>query len=162
MNGDSQVNLGIFFGEFVDGRNDAAGGYRDMALADVQPLLMGHEPEELHGGLIILEGLPDAHYHNTGDTLLRSVQQLLGFDDLGHNLSGTQIPLQAAQSGGAEGAADPAANLGGDTHAVAVVMLHNNGFYGILVLQLKQELHRTVLGLVTVNFLEGDEFELGG
>ncbi|MNP48794.1 hypothetical protein D3C76_1429350 [compost metagenome] len=70
MDRNRQIDLGVFVGEFVNVRHNAAGGDSDVALSDIQPFFMDHQPQESHGGIVVLERLTCTHDNDTADTFI--------------------------------------------------------------------------------------------
>ena len=106
-----------------------------MAHADIHALGVIYQLQKAHHVIEIIQRFTDAHENNVGDGLA-GIQ--LGIQHLVQNLRRLQRANQAADGGGAEGTALAAAHLGGDTDGVAVLIAHDNGFYGVAVLQLPQ------------------------
>ena len=85
--------------------------------------------------------LADAHQNDVGDG---QPGVLLGEDHLVQHFRRRQVPHLASDGGGAEGAAHPAAHLGGDADGVSVVVLHEHRLDAVAVRQLPQVLHGAV------------------
>ena len=143
MQRDGQVHLGKFFPEPPDARHEAAGGKRDVAVAESQPLGIVHRPEEPRDRLIIIEGFAHAHQDDMVD----------GFAALPHadhdflqHLPAFEAADAAADGGSAEAAAHVAADLGGDAQGVAVFVGHEHRFHALAVRHAEQEFPGAVGG----------------
>ena len=88
-----------------------------MTGPDGQTFIIIDHPQEGHDIVIIVQRLTDTHDHDVADplTLISLIKILLHQHDLGHDFPAGQIPLLGNQTRCTEGAANVAANLGGDT-----------------------------------------------
>ena len=103
-----------------------------MPHADVHPVGMIHQFQELEHRIQIVHGLADPHEHDVGD-LQPGIQ--LGKEHLIQHFGRGQIADLSGNGGCAERAAHPAAHLGGDAYRVAVVIAHEDGLNAVAVRQ---------------------------
>ena len=136
-----QGNLKLLLRQLLHSRDQSAGGYRHIALTDIQSVLICKHTQKHHKILIIIHGFTGSHNHHIGDPL--SGDPLNGINLVKH-LGGTQIAFQSIQRGGAETTAHPAAYLRGNTDTVAVPVLHPYTLHHIAVRQTKKKLLRSV------------------
>ena len=120
-----------------DAGDHAAGGKGDMAHADVHAVRVVHQLQKPQDIVQIVHGLSNTHQHDVGD-LQSGIQ--LGEEHLVQHLRGRQVPDLAGDGGSAEGAAHAAPYLGGDTHGVAVMVLHQNRLDTVAVGELPEVL----------------------
>ena len=138
-----QRELGPQFHELIDLRHDAAGGHRDVPGTDVGAVLPGDDVEEAEHVVIVQKGLSHAHEDDVGDP---DAQFSLGGVDLRQHLGGPEAPGTAVDGGRAEGTAHVAADLGGNTDGVTVLVFHQDRFHGVPVVQFVKILDGAVDG----------------
>ena len=124
--------------DFID---QTAGGQADVAHADVQSVRAVNQLEKLHDRIKIVQRLPDAHQHNVGN---RKSGIDLAEQHLVQKLRRSESAHQSAKRRRTELAAHQAADLRGDTHGVAMVILHHNGLHAVAVGQLPEVFDRAV------------------
>ncbi len=152
VQGQGQGNLELLLGQPPHLRHQAAGGHRHVPLADMEPVLVRKHTDERQQIVVIVQRLPGAHDHHIAHPLSR--QQRDGIDLIQH-LPGGEVALQPLYARSAESAAHPAAHLGGDADAVAVLVLHPDALHQVPVRELEEEFLRAVyLGLLHLDGLE--------
>ena len=110
--------------------------------------------QRLQNAVKVQHRLTAAHHHHSAHHRTPLTQTLVEQVNLRHDFCRRQIAYSALQAAGAEGAVHIAADLAGNAHAVAVIMVHQNSFYRIAVRQAQKQLARHAVGgiLLTQNF----------
>ena len=88
VQGDRKRQLQILLRQGVDARHDAAGGKRDVAHADIQPVRMVDKLQKTQDRLAVIKRLTNAHEDDIGD-LPAGVKP--GKEHLVEHLRGAQI-----------------------------------------------------------------------
>ena len=79
--------------------------------------------------------LAAAHHDNAADLRILPTQTLVEQIHLRHNLGCRKVAHSTVQTAGAEGTVHITANLTGNAHAVAIIMVHQHRLYRISVRQ---------------------------
>ena len=135
VKGQSQCDRQILVRQLPDPRRDAAGGYGNIPLAEMQSMLIGKNPDKPDQIVIIIQWLSGPHRHHIGHSL---TGVLLNLIDLIQHFRSLKIPYKTADGRSAEPAAHPAACLRRDTDRIAVVIPHQHAFDHIAVRQAEQ------------------------
>ena len=106
-----------------------------MPHTDVHPMRAVDQLQKAQHIVHVVQRLADTHEHDVGD---RQAAVQLGKQHLVQQLRWPQVPDLAGDGAGAKGAAHTAAHLRGDTHGVAVVVLHEDCLDAVAVGQLPQ------------------------
>ena len=141
MKGQSQSNLKLFFRQIIDSRHNATSGYRNISLADIQPVFVTEHTDKLHNIIIIVHRFPCAHQHQIGYPLSTVFLNLI---DLIQNLPCLKISGQSTQGRCTETASHPASYLGRHTYRISMLIFHQHTFNHIAILKPKQVLLRSI------------------
>ena len=140
---DRERELGPELHQLVDLRHDAAGGHRDVPGTDVGAVFPGDDVEEAEHVVIVQKGLSHAHEDDVGDP---DAQFALGGIDLRQHLGGPEAPGTAVDGGRTEGTPHVTADLRRDADGVTVLVLHQDRFHGVPVVQFVKVLDGPVDG----------------
>ena len=141
---DGQVDPEVLLGEPLDAGHQPHRGDRDAAGREREGLRVGEQAERLHGGRVVGERLTHAHVDDVGDPEARG-QPLAGRHHLAHDLPGAQVALEPHRAGVAEGAAEAAADLGGDAEREPIGVGHQHRLDARAVAVAEHELLAAVL-----------------
>ena len=64
MEGQGQGDLKPFLRQPADLRHQAAGGDREVALADIEPFLVGDQADKPHQVVVVVHGFAGPHHHH--------------------------------------------------------------------------------------------------
>ena len=137
MERDSQIDRQAQSLHLFNPRNDAARGHRHIAVADIANIRLMQKLQGPEDRIKVQHGFAAAHDHNAADPFILQTQLRLEHVHLCQNFRNRQVPHSAMQSAGAKSAVHIAAGLAGNTDAVSVIMMHQDGFDGIPVRQLQ-------------------------
>ena len=154
MQRNCQINRLALLLQTLDARNDAAGGKRHIAVAHVAGVLAVQKIQRLQNAVKVQHRLTAAHNYHSAHHRALLTQALVEQINLSHDFCCRQVAYSALQAAGAEGAVHIAADLAGNAHAVAVIMVHQNSFYRIAIRQAQKQLARHAVGgiLLTQKF----------
>ena len=110
--------------------------------------------QRLQNAVKIQHRFTAAHDHHSAHHCSLLTQTLVEQVNLRHDFCRRQVAYSTLQAAGTESAVHIAADLAGNAHAVAVIMVHQNRFYRIAVRQAQKQLTRHAVGgiLLTQNF----------
>ena len=120
MQGDGQSNLKWLIGEVADAGYEAAGGDRHLASSKADAPRGIQDFDSLHEVPVVGHRLAHPHEDEVVDPL---TGDLLGKEDLGDDLIGTQVALPSVKTTRAELAPVGTADLRGDTEGTSVGLL---------------------------------------
>ena len=69
MQRQGQRNRKPLLRQSADSRHNAAGGYGNVSLTDIQPLVMGYQTDKTYYVIIIIHRLTGSHNYNIGNPL---------------------------------------------------------------------------------------------
>ena len=142
MQGKRQGDLQFLLRKATYLGHQTAGGDRDTALRDIEPVLIAEKADKTHHIVVIIHGLAASHHDDIGDALS---ELFLDFIDLCQHLSRRQIARKAVYRRGAKTAAHAATDLRTDTDRIPVGIAHQYTFYHIAVRERKQIFLRSVV-----------------
>ena len=126
MQGQRKRNRKLLSRELIDFRDNAAGRYRNIALADVLSVFIRKKPDKPKQIVVIIKRFAGSHDNHMRNPFARDSSDLI---NLPQHFRRQKAPDQSVDSGSAESAAHAAADLRGNTDAVTESVFHKNAFH---------------------------------
>ena len=158
MQGDGQGNVDLV-SQHIQRRHHTGGGESDAALGDAEAEVIHHQ---LHGRYHVGEveqRLTHAHHHHVGDGAL-AAHHFGGTPHLADDLGDFQVAVEPLLGGGAEGAGQGAAHLGGDAQGSAVRFRNVDGLH-LLIAHLQRPFDGAIGGALFTADLGGTDLGNG-
>jgi transcription antitermination factor NusB len=128
-------NLQLFLCKLIDFRNNPAGRYGYIPLADIKTAFLGKQMYKTYNVIIVIHRLAGSHHHYIGYTLAGNALDPV---DLVQHLGRKQVSGPASNGRGAETASHFAAHLGGNAHRVPMFITHENALDHISIRKTEQ------------------------
>ena len=141
MQAECQCDPVVFIRQLPDLRHQTAGRDRDVPSRDMESVFIRDHADETGELIVVVKRFAGAH---DDDVIDPGTGRTLDLVDLSEHLSARQIPCEAVERRCTELAAHAAADLGGDTDTVPVLVLHPDGLDDMSVLHTEDKFLRTI------------------